>query len=143
MISFEEAVLVAIARGAGTVEAVSDALGVSRSDVEKVLEKLMAEGLVRVEEKGWWIFKWRALVLTRRGFEAAVKAHEKLAELASRLRERLARARGESAEALALAPAYLFPLMLWMGLLDLALLDILTAEAGYAQSIDQPDVSYA
>ena len=142
MISFEEAVLVAIARGAGTVEAVSDALGVSRSDVEKALEKLMAEGLVRVEERGWWIFKWRALVLTRRGFEAAARAYEKLAELASRLRERLARAR-ESPEALAPAPAYLFPLMLWMGLLDLALLDILAADAGYAPGIDQPDVSYA
>lgn len=142
MISFEEAVLVAIARGAGTVEAVSDALGVSRSDVEKALEKLMAEGLVRVEERGWWIFKWRALVLTRRGFEAAARAYEKLAELASRLRERLARAR-ESPEALAPAPAYLLPLMLWMGLLDLALLDILAADAGYAPGIDQPDVSYA
>jgi len=142
LISFEEAVLVAIARGAGTVEAVSDALGVSRSDVEKALEKLMAEGLVRVEERGWWIFKWRALVLTRRGFEAAARAYEKLAELASRLRERLARAR-ESPEALAPAPAYLLPLMLWMGLLDLALLDILAADAGYAPGIDQPDVSYA
>lgn len=128
MISFEEAVLVAIAKGANTVDSIASVLRARKSDVERALGELVAKGLVRVEEKGWWVFKRRVLALTRKGFEASNRAYEKLVDLASRIKEKLAAASWEEREALSGFESlvsgfgYLLPLLLWMELIDFALL---------------------
>lgn len=144
MISLEEAVLVAVAAGAETADSVASALRVEKSEVERAAERLVSRGLLRVEERGWWLLRRRVLLLTAEGFEAASRAFRRLTELASRIREKLEEAGAAQGRAQALEPylgvGYLLPLLVWLGLLDMALLGHLAAAGLDLGAEEVPDV---
>ena len=58
-ISFEDAVLALLLDGAETPDEIAGILRVDVEEVKRVLRNLELEGLVRTEEKGFWIFKKR------------------------------------------------------------------------------------
>ncbi len=141
-IPLEDAVLVAIARGVETVGELAEVLNVSREDVERVVERLKAEGLIREEVVGRWIFKKRVLKLTEEGFRRASEAYEKLRRLAEEIRERLSREEGrEELEDLVVTWGYVLPLLGWLNLLDLALLDSLALGMWMQDVSDSSDLS--
>ncbi len=140
-IPLEDAVLVAIARGVETVGELADVLNVSREDIERVIEKLRNEGLVREEVVGRWIFKKKVLRLTEEGFKRATEALEKLRKLADEIRERLSSEEGrEELEDLVVTWGYILPLLGWLNLLDLALLDSLALSMWTQDLSDSSDV---
>ena len=122
MISLEDAALVAIAQGAETVDELAEVLRISRKDAENLLHKLSLEGLVKTEERGWWIFKRKVIVLTEKGFDRAVKALEQLKSLAETIRRELEAGRREHVESVFAQWSHILPLMMWLNLLDLAFL---------------------
>ncbi len=140
-IPLEDAVLVAIARGVETVGELAEVLNVSKEDIERVVEKLRIEGLIREEVVGRWIFKKKVLKLTEEGFKRATEALEKLRKLADEIREKLSSREGsEELEDLVVTWGYILPLLGWLNLLDLALLDSL-ALGTWAQDVsDSGDV---
>ena len=66
-LSFKDAVLVAIASGARSIEEVANALMVKEDMVRGVIEELKRSGLVEEVERGFWIFKRKVLRLTEAG----------------------------------------------------------------------------
>ncbi len=123
----EEMVLVAILNGADTIDALEEALKVSREDLEAALTSLEAKGLVKPERKGI-VFKKTVYRLTGRGLEEAKKALERVKKLAREVSEKLREARLEEAEPERVRSVLgdqlysLLPLLAWLGLLELPLL---------------------
>ncbi len=128
MISLEDAALVAIAQGAETIDDIAEALRISREDAERLLRRLSLEGLIRIEEKGWWIFKRKVAVLTERGFERAARALDQLKSLAETIKQKLQAGEREYVESLFAQWSYILPLMMWLNLLDIAFLNMLALD---------------
>ncbi len=128
MISLEDAALVAIAQGAETVDDLARALRISREDAERLLRKLSIEGLVKIEEKGWWIFRRKVVVLTERGFERAARALDQLKSLAETIRQKLESGEREYVDSIFAQWGYILPLMMWLNLLDIAFLNMLALD---------------
>ena len=129
LLSLEEAVLVAIARGAESPKDIAEALRISYEDADRVLEKLMHRGLVRVEERGWWVFKRRVYVLTEEGYRRAGEALEKLKSVAETIRKDLESRKREAVDMLASQWSYILPLLVWLNLIDIPLLSMLALDA--------------
>lgn len=126
-ISFEGAVLALLLDGAETPDEIASILRVDVEEVERALRNLELEGLVKTEEKGFWIFKKKIYKLTAKGYEEAVKAKEKLVKLAGKVKELLEKARrAETSRDVIvgeLEPYIPFlPLLLYFNLLDVMLL---------------------
>ena len=128
MLSLEEAALVAIAQGAESPSDVAKALRISYEDANRVLEKLVHRGLVRVEERGWWIFKRRVYVLTAEGYRLAGEALEKLKSIAEAIKRDLESGKRESIDMLASQWGYVLPLLMWLHLIDIPLLTMLALD---------------
>ena len=128
MLSLEEAALVAIAQGAESPSDVAKALRISYEDANRVLEKLVHRGLVRVEERGWWIFKRRVYVLTAEGYRLASEALEKLKSIAEAIKRDLESGKRESIDMLASQWGYVLPLLMWLHLIDIPLLTMLALD---------------
>ncbi len=122
-ITLEDAVLAALARGAESVSELANALNVDEDDVARVVERLKAEGLVREEVTGWWVFRRRVLRLTEEGFNRASKALERLERIAEEVRRRLSSGEGVEGLEEVLALTYVIPLLGWLNLIDLALIN--------------------
>ncbi len=157
MISLEDAALVAIAEGAETVDDLAEALRISREDAEKLLRKLSFEGLVKIEEKGWWIFKRKVIVLTEKGFERAAKALKQLKSLAETIRKKVEAGEQDYVSSMIAQWSYILPLMMWLDLLDIAFLNMLALDTAAmfpgaesasdvddtGMDLDSTDVDYA
>jgi len=128
VLSLEEAALVAIAQGAESPSDVAKALRISYEDANRVLEKLVHRGLVRVEERGWWIFKRRVYVLTAEGYRLASEALEKLKSIAEAIKRDLESGKRESIDMLASQWGYVLPLLMWLHLIDIPLLTMLALD---------------
>ena len=129
MLSLEEAVLVAIARGAESSKDIAEALRISYEDADRVLEKLMHRGLVRVGERGWWIFRRKVYVLTEEGYRRAGEALEKLKSVAETIKKDLESGKRETVDMLASQWSYILPLLVWLNLIDIPLLSMLALDA--------------
>jgi len=120
----EDLVLVAVLSGADTVESIAEATRLDMASVERAVQKLVAEGMLAYEERGFWIFRRHVLRLTERGFERAQKALEELKKVAEHIRSRLVEARDEELHTLLRPYASIIPLMVYLGLLDMAFLTL-------------------
>ena len=125
-LSFKDAVLAAIASGASSVEEVANALMVKEEMVRSVIEELKRSGLVEEVEKGFWIFKRRILRLTEAGRIRAGEALERLRKVAEEIRSKVGRELGPEEVQRIIEPyAPVLPLLFYLGLLDLLLLESL------------------
>ncbi len=146
-VSLEDAVLALILDGAETPDEIASILRVDVEEVKRVLRGLELEGLVRSEEKGFWIFKKKVYRLTSKGYEEAVKAKEKLAESARRVRELLEKARKgivSSDRVREEVEPYIpfIPLFLYWNLIDLMLLLPLVELPLIASLLDEYGMDY-
>ncbi len=130
----DSAILVAIANGVNTVDALEEVLkGFSREAIENKLAQLEARGLVRRRRKGL-IIKREVYELTEEGARLLDKAYEKLREAAKVARELAERQTDKSKlpENLGVPVDEVYPLislLTLLGMLDAALLPLLLAEA--------------
>ncbi len=129
-LSLEDAILVAIAQGAETVDEIARVLHVDKGVVEDLLRKLELEGYVKREVRGL-IFKKTVYLLTEKGFNRAGKALEKLREVATQLRQMIESGQVDAATQMASAWMSFLPLMVWMDLLPLTMLSLLPLELGF------------
>ena len=146
----EAAVLVAVARGARTPGEIARILNVSEEDVERVVDRLVAKGLLARVKKKILFVRRVELRLTEKGYNALPEAERVLREAAERLR-RAAEALRDSRIATPYNPAYaalapgeelllVAPMLAWLGLLPAATLAALEAiehigsEAGWHDS---------
>ncbi len=146
-VSLEDAVLALILDGAETPEEIASILRVDVEEVKRVLRGLEVEGLVRSEEKGFWIFKKKVYKLTSKGYEEAVKAKERLTESARKVRELLEKARSgvmPSDRVREEVEPYVpfIPLFLYWNLLDLMLLLPLIELPLIASLLDEHGIDY-
>ncbi len=146
-VNLEDAVLALILDGAETPDEIASILRVDVEEVKRILKNLELEGLVRSEEKGFWIFKKKVYRLTSRGYEEAVKAKEKLAESAKRVRELLEKARsgvipGDRVREEVEPYITFIPLFLYWNLIDLMLLLPLVELPLIASLLDEYGVDY-
>jgi len=138
-LGLEDAILIAIANGAETPDQIARILRVDKSTVEDLLRKLEIEGFVKSEEKGKWVFKKRVYMLTERGFKRAQEALQRLQQVAEELKQKIAMGAQDEAVQLATAWSGFLPLMLWMNMLDMALLSMLPLELGFLAAADMAD----
>ncbi len=115
---FEEAVLLAIAKGLKTPKDIAKKLNVRLEDVRNVLAILEARGLVEKKVRGL-LFKKEVYELTKEGFERAMRAKEKLMRIADEVKEAYERGDKARVEEIVAGYSYLIPLMLMFGVLDL------------------------
>ena len=109
---FEHAVLLALAEGYKPKE-IARMLKVRYEDVESALRSLEAKGFVKRRVEGF-IFKREVFVLTREGFEKVKELKKELEKLSHEIREK---------PILINEFGYLIPLMVTLGLIDLAILE--------------------
>lgn len=126
-LTLEDAVLALILDGAEDPSEIASILRISIDEVKRALKSLELEGLVKVEEKGFWIFKKKVYRLTSRGYEKAVEAKKKINKMAEEIRSTLEKVKkgliSKDAVAGELEPyASFLPLLLYFNLLDLMLL---------------------
>ena len=122
MIPLEDAVLAAIAQGADTVDSIARVLRVAREDVERAINRLRSLGLVRTEERGWWVFRKNKVVLSEEGYARAVKVLERLREIAKEVEREVKLGDKELINELGTSWSYILPLLLWLNFIDLAFL---------------------
>jgi DNA-binding HxlR family transcriptional regulator len=125
----DSAILIAIARGYNTLSSLKHMFpGVDPGVLESRLKTLESMGYVRSRVKGL-IFKTKEYYLTEKGAEALNEASARLEEAAEEIR-RLAQERRPVSEwsGGAAELAWIIPLLLWLGLLDLALLPLIGME---------------
>ncbi len=127
MIPIEDAVLAAIYSGADSVGKVASALRIPLAKADEVVRVLEARGYVRRRVCGAWIFRREKLELTREGEAKAREALEKLEEIASSVKSRVDS--GEDINEIATQLSYILPLLVWLDLIDLAMLDMLMLDA--------------
>ncbi len=131
----EAAVLLAVSKGVNTVENLALLLNVDKEELGRVVEGLVAKGLLNVQVKGL-IFKRKVLTLTRAGYNLLPEASKKVKEIAEKAREvvRKVREQGLSREeAYGLLTPYMpvLPLLVWLGLLPTWLLPFIGLEFLY------------
>ncbi len=114
------AVLEALSTGAKTVKEVAELVDMEPHDVEAVLSALMGQGLVERREKGL-LFKKEAYALTERGWEVLYKWRDEVKRRVEKAAELRRAGRAEEAEEVLAPVASVLPLMLSLGLLDMAL----------------------
>ncbi len=114
------AVLEALSTGAKTVKEVAELVDMEPHDVEAVLSALMGQGLVERREKGL-LFKKEAYALTERGWEVLYKWRDEVKKRVEKAAELRRAGRAEEAEEVLAPVASVLPLMLSLGLLDMAL----------------------
>lgn len=126
-LTFEDAILALILDGAKDPNEIASILRVDVDEVKRALKNLELEGLIRVEEKGLWIFKRKIYKLTSRGYEKAVEAKKKISKVAEEIRNTLEKVRKgliSKDDVIGELEPYIpfFPLFLYFNLLDLMLL---------------------
>ena len=127
-LSFKDAVLAAIANGVGTVEELSRVFMVREEFIKRIIDELKTEGLVKEVVRGFWIFRKKTLKLTSEGFKMAEQAMVKLRELASEVKAKMEREISHEELRRILEPYMpVIPLLVYLNLLDLLLLDMLFA----------------
>ncbi len=146
----EAAVLVAVARGARTTEEIARLLNLDSRDVQEVVDRLVARGLLARRKRKILFITREEIRLTRRGYDALPSAEEKLRDVAEKLRK-AAQAARVNREAQPVPPHYTLteemllvtPLLVTMGLLPAAILAMLEevedAEAGMGESDAEPE----
>ena len=136
----EAAVLLAVHRGARTPGEIAELLNASREDVERILERLEARGLVKLVERRRLLWRRREAVLTEKGLEAIPEAERLLVHAAEAARRAVEASRRGSGSAAAPAGAqvaaplafdapWLLPALVALGFLEASLLPLLVAEA--------------
>ncbi|MET1101586.1 MAG: hypothetical protein ABWW69_03810 [Pyrodictiaceae archaeon] len=125
----EAAVIAAVAQGIDSIKGLEQLVNVSREELERIILRLANRGLLRIEEKGF-IFKRRVLRLTEEGFNKLeearrllMRAAEEVKGLAERREESISDEVSRSYELL----TPIIPLLVWMDLLDAAILAQMTA----------------
>ena len=122
----DSAILMAVARGQNTLKALRYLFpGVDPGVLEARLRSLEASGYLASRVKGL-IFKTREYFLTEKGARALDEASKKLEEAAERAKSLAEEGRPVSQWPVELA--WVLPLLLWLGLLDLALLPLIGME---------------
>ena len=125
-LSFKDAVLAAIANGIDTIEELSKVFMVREEFVKKIVDELKNEGLIEEVEKGFWIFKRRVLRLTSKGLRVADRAIVRLKEIADEIKGKIRKEMSHDELREVLKPYMpIIPLLVYLNLLDLVLLDIL------------------
>lgn len=114
------AVLEALSTGAKTVKEVAELVDMEPHDVETVISALMGHGLVERREKGL-LFKKEAYALTERGWEVLYRWREEVKGRVEKAAELRRAGRVEEAEEVLAPVESVLPLMLTLGLLDMAL----------------------
>jgi hypothetical protein len=114
------AVLEALSTGAKTVKEVAELVDMEPHDVEAVISALMGYGLVERREKGL-LFKKEAYALTERGWEVLYKWRDEVKGRVEKAAELRRAGRMEEAEEVLAPVESVLPLMLTLGLLDMAL----------------------
>jgi DNA-binding MarR family transcriptional regulator len=114
------AVLEALSTGAKTVKEVAELVDMEPHDVEAVISALMGHGLVERREKGL-LFKKEAYALTERGWEVLYKWRDEVKGRVERAAKLRRAGRMEEAEEVLAPVESVLPLMLTLGLLDMAL----------------------
>ncbi len=129
----EAAVLVAVARGARTVEEIANLLNLDPRDVQEVVDKLVARGLLAKRKRKILFITRDEIRLTRKGYDALPSAEEKLRRVAEKLREAAQAARAAREDGQPIPPSYalteemllIAPLLVTLGLLPAAILTLL------------------
>ena len=126
-LTFEDAVLALILDGAEYPNEIASILRVDVDEVKRALKNLELEGLVKVEEKGFWIFKKKVYKLTSKGYEKAVEAKKRISKVAEEVKNTLEKVKkgliSKDTVISELEPYVpFFPLFLYFNLLDLMLL---------------------
>jgi DNA-binding MarR family transcriptional regulator len=114
------AVLEALSTGAKTVKEIAELVDMEPHDVEAVISALMGHGLVERREKGL-LFKKEAYALTERGWEVLYMWREEVKGRVEKAAELRRAGRVEEAEEVLAPVESVLPLMLTLGLLDMAL----------------------
>ncbi len=114
------AVLEVLSTGAKTVKEVAELVDMEPHDVEAVLSALIGQGLAERRDKGL-LFKKEAYVLTERGWEVLYKWREEVQKRVEKAAELRRAGRAEEAEEVLAPVGSVLPLMLSLGLLDMAL----------------------
>jgi len=122
------AVLEALSTGSKTVKEIAELVDMEPHDVEAVISALMGQGLVERREKGL-LFKKEAYALTEKGWEVLYKWREEVKGRVEKAAELRREGRAEEAEEVLAPVESVLPLMLTLGLLDMAL---------YAAALGQP-----
>ena len=126
-LTIEDAILALILDGAESPNEIASILRVDVDEVKRALKNLELEGLVKVEEKGFWIFKRKVYKLTTKGYEKAVEAKKRISKIAEEIKNTLEKVKkgliGKDTVISELEPyIQFFPLFLYFNLLDLMLL---------------------
>jgi DNA-binding PadR family transcriptional regulator len=114
------AVLESLSTGAKTVEEIAELVDMEPHDVETVISALMGQVLVERREKGF-LFKKEVYALTEKGWEVLYKWREEVKERVEKAAELRRAGRVKEAEEVVAPVASVLPLMLTLGLLDMAL----------------------
>ncbi|PCN50642.1 hypothetical protein B6U99_03220 [Candidatus Geothermarchaeota archaeon ex4572_27] len=115
----EDAVLAAILKGADTLGKLRRVVNVEEAVLRRVLDNLVTRGYVKAERRGL-LFKRDAYAVTAEGARAAEAAIRRLEAASREVRRRVERGEGLPSDYVAI-----LPLLVWTGLLDIALLSLL------------------
>jgi len=129
------AVLAVLSRGAKTAEEVAAELDIEPHDAEALLSTLMAYGLVERREKGL-LFKREVYALTESGWEVFAQWKRDVEQKIEKAAELRRAGREEEAEALLGPVVSVLPILLALGLIDLALWQLVMGEAEEAIGFD-------
>jgi len=124
---FEAAVLVAVARGLKSVDEIAEVLNTRVEDVERVVERLIARGLLARVEKRGILGRRVELRLTEKGYNMLPMALRILEDIGKRVRKRLEEGKRRASASggvviTGVADAVLLPFLVWLGLVPLELL---------------------
>jgi len=128
-------VLAVLSRGAKTAEEVAAELDMEPHDAEALLNTLMAYGLVERGERGF-LFKKEVYALTGKGWEVFTKWKQDVEQRVEKAAELRRAGREEEAEALLDPVASVLPVLLSLGLIDMALWQLAIGELEEAASLD-------
>lgn len=120
-------VLEALSRGGKTKEDVAVMLGVDVRDAEALLASLEANGLVERRLKGL-VFKKEVYVLTERGYEVLYSWRAMVLKRVEKAAELRRQGASEEADELLTPVVHILPMLLTLGVLDLALFDAAIGE---------------
>lgn len=127
------AALEALSTGGKTAEEVADILGVEPHDAEAILSALMGMGLVERKERGL-IFKREVYQLTEKGWEELYRLREEVKSKLEKAAELRQQGREQEAQEILDPLAPVLPVLLSLGVLDLALYSAALGEL--AEDID-------
>jgi len=128
-------VLAVLSRGAKTAEEVAAELDIEPHDAEALLNTLMAHGLVERGERGF-LFKKEVYTLTEKGWEVFTKWKQDVEQRLEKAAELRRAGREEEAEALLSPVASVLPVLMSLGLIDMALWQLAMGDLEEAASLD-------